>query len=234
MEETFADLTAERITRYILVHDLARGSKLPSEKTLADLLQVGRSTLREAVRTLVTRNIVEVRQGSGTFVAAGRIGISNDPLGLLFIKDKQKLVRDLLEIRLLIEPPIAAMAARAATAADVRDLKQLAGEVELLINTDQDHTARDIAFHARIAESSGNIVMPNLMPVIQSGITLFVDMTRRSLRRETIDTHRAIVNAIAAHDPKTAAEAMTLHIAYNQRRLGELPATAPAPGRQAH
>jgi DNA-binding FadR family transcriptional regulator len=178
--------------------------------------------LREAVRALASRNILEVRQGSGTFVAEGRIGISDDPLGFAFIKDKRKLVKDLLEMRMMIEPTVASMAARAATEDDIRDLRRLAGEIEILINTDQDHTKRDIAFHARIAESSGNIVAPTLMPMIQQGITLFVDMTKRSLRQETVDTHRAIVNAIAAHHPKKAAEAMALHIAYNRRRLGEV------------
>ncbi len=84
--------------------------KLPNETVLCERLNVGRSSLREAMRALASRNIVTIRQGSGTYVASST-GVINDPLGLNFIKNKQKLIHDLMEIRFLLEPSIAALAA---------------------------------------------------------------------------------------------------------------------------
>ncbi|GMO55406.1 MAG: FadR/GntR family transcriptional regulator [Treponemataceae bacterium] len=215
-------ITIERLIRYIRDNDLQAGKKLPNEFDLADLLQVGRSTLREAVKALVSRNILEVRQGAGTFVAHGKIGISCDPLGLIFIKDKRKLANDLMEIRMMIEPQIAAMAAVSAREDDVAELQTIAQEIEWLIHIDKDHTECDIAFHRKIAESSGNLVVPNLLPIIQQGITLFVDMTNRSLLTETIETHRDILEAIAEKKSQAASDAMTLHLVYNRARLDKI------------
>jgi GntR family transcriptional repressor for pyruvate dehydrogenase complex len=74
----------------------------------------------------------------------------------------------------------------------------------------------------KIAESSGNIVVPNLLPVIQQAIALFVNATNHVLRSETIETHRGIIDTIEARNPITASDAMTLHIMYNRMALGKL------------
>ncbi|GMO62121.1 MAG: FadR/GntR family transcriptional regulator [Termitinemataceae bacterium] len=216
------NVTVERLIKYINDNDLQAGEKLPNEVVLGDLLQIGRSTLREAVKSLASRNILEVKQGAGTFVANEKIGISSDPLGLIFIRDKRKLAKDLMEIRMMIEPQIAAMAAVSALEDDVVALHSIAQEIEWLIHIDKDHTERDIAFHRKIAESSGNLVVPNLLPIIQQGITIFVDMTNRTLLKETIETHRDILAAIAEKKPEAARDAMTLHLVYNRARLDEI------------
>jgi DNA-binding FadR family transcriptional regulator len=212
------------LIKYIIDNDLQPTTKLPNEYELADLLQVGRSTVREAVKALASRHILDVRQGAGTFVAHGKIGISPDPLGFTFIKDKQKLVKDLTEIRMMIEPKVAQMSALQATEKDVEEMRELVDEIEWLIHTNKNYTEQDIAFHRKIAESSGNVVVPNLMPVIQQGIILFMDMTNRTLRQETIETHRAILEAIADKNPLAASDAMTLHIVFNRSRLREMEA----------
>jgi DNA-binding FadR family transcriptional regulator len=151
-----------------------------------------------------------------------RPGVAADPLGFMFIKNKRKLVEDLLEVRMLIEPRIAALAALAATPEHIAAMQTLAGEVERLIHADSDHTQKDIEFHTKIAESSGNLVLPTLLPIIQQSIFLFVNITNRRLRSETIETHRAIVEAIEARDPIAASDAMTLHIIYNRDNLHKI------------
>ncbi|MDR1378142.1 MAG: FadR family transcriptional regulator [Synergistaceae bacterium] len=214
-----AELAVNQLVDYILANNLSTGAKLPNEFELARLLKVGRSTVREAVKSLTTRHVLEVRQGAGTFVAERRFGVSEDPLGFTFVKNKQKLVEDILEVRMIIEPRIAAMAAVSAVEADIAELYRLCEEVEQLIAKDEDHMHADVALHAKIAESSGNLVVPNLLPIIQSAISLFVDITNRQLRQETIETHRMIINAIAAHDPVGASDGMTMHIIYNRNSL---------------
>ena len=120
---------------------------------------------------LASRNIVTIRQGSGTYVASTP-GMVEDPLGFTFIVDKKKLVQDLLEVRILLEPSIASMAAVHADDEDIKKITALCDEVENLLNEKKDHTQKDIEFHNAIAMSSKNVVIPRLIPVINSSIPL--------------------------------------------------------------
>ena len=164
------------------------------------------------MKLLASRNIVTIRQGSGTYIASSP-GMVEDPLGFTFIGNKQKLIHDLLE------PSIAAMAATNAEEKDIKKITALCDEVEVLLNNHEDHTQKDIEFHAAIALSSKNVVMPRLIPVINSSIPLFVESTGNTLYKETIETHREIADAIAAHDPLRAQDAMYLHLVYNRKRI---------------
>ena len=78
--------------------NLQPGDKLPNETVLSERLNAGRSSVREAMKLLASRNIVTIRQGSGTYIASSP-GMVEDPLGLTFIGNKQKLIHDLLEVR---------------------------------------------------------------------------------------------------------------------------------------
>lgn len=109
-EKTLSQRIAERIIKYILEENLQPGDKLPNETVMCERLNVGRSSLREAMRALASRNVITIRQGSGSYVSATP-GMIDDPFGLTFVEDKQKMIKDLMEIRFLIEPSIAAMAA---------------------------------------------------------------------------------------------------------------------------
>lgn len=82
-----------------------------------------------------------------------------------------------------------------------------------------DHTQKDIEFHTAIALSSKNVVVPRLIPVINSSIPLFVESTSGALHEETIETHREIAAAIAEHDALRAQDAMYLHLVYNRKRI---------------
>ena len=209
---------SDDIIALILEENLKPGDKLPNETLLSQRLDVGRSSLREAMKLLASRNIVTVRQGSGTYIASSP-GMVEDPLGLTFIGNKQKLINDLLEVRFLLEPSIAAMAATHADKKDIKKITALCDEVEELLNKHEDHTQKDIEFHTAIALSSKNVVVPRLVPVINSSIPLFVETTGGSLHEETIETHREITNAIASHDPLRAQDAMYLHLVYNRKRI---------------
>lgn len=215
---TLTEQTADRIVHYIIDQELKEGDKLPSEAELVKLLDVSRTTLREAIRMLASRNILEARHGSGVFISKNT-GISDDPLGFLFIRDKEKLVSDLLEFRMLIEPRIAARAALNATAEQVAELSRLADTVEKRYAEGRPHVNADAAFHAKLGELSGNLVFPNLAPIIFRAINMFIDLTQAGLREETISSHRAIVDAVRAGDATAAEDAMMLHLIYNRNRL---------------
>ncbi|MVX64752.1 FCD domain-containing protein [Clostridium chromiireducens] len=210
--------TSERIIQLIIENDWKAGDKLPNEYELADKLDVGRSTIREAIKALVSRNILEIRRGAGTFISE-KGGVADDPLGLTFVKDKYKLALDLLEVRFMIEPSIASIAAVKATDEEIEKMSSLCDEIDELILKKQPYLEKDIEFHAAIAKSSKNLVVGNLIPIINSSITIFIDITNQKLRTETMETHREILNAIKNHDANGARDAMFLHLVYNRRNI---------------
>lgn len=206
---------------YILGTPVPIGEKLPNEFELGQMFQVGRSTIREAVKSLVTKGILDVRRGDGTYVKS-HCSLAEDPLGLSRLDDKYKLALELLDVRLILEPEIAASAAAHATPENKAELQTLCDEVEQLCLNGGDHTPKDIAFHTCIARCSQNRVMEMLVPIINTAVTTFASLTHRSLRRETIQTHRAITDAIVAGDAVGARCAMVMHLTYNRQAIAEL------------
>ena len=210
---------SEKIIQLILDEHLEQGDRLPKEAVLVERLGAGRSTVREAMKLLQSRNIVRIKQGSGTYVASNP-GVADDPLGFTFIDDKRRLARDLLEVRFMIEPQMASMAAEHATDDQIICIKELC-ESERLAARDEDYSAADTAFHIAIAESCGNLVVPRLMGVLKASVPLFIDVTGKKLVEETIRTHRGVADAIAARNPTAAHDAMYLHLVYNRNMIAE-------------
>lgn len=174
--------------------------------------------LREAMRALASRNVITIRQGSGSYVSATP-GMIDDPFGLTFVEDKQKMIKDLMEIRFLIEPSIAAMAAIRADETDIKNILTACENTEKFLLANKNHAEKDIAFHTAIALSSKNIVVPKLVPIINSSIPLISDSKEYTMRDETIEIHREIADAIAAHDAVRAHDAMYLHLIYNRKHI---------------
>lgn len=220
-EKALPELIAEEIVKLIIEERLTGGDKVPSEAELASSLAVGRSTIREAIKILISRNIVTIKRGLGTYVSE-KMGVTEDPLGFRFVQDKKKLLIDTLEMRLLIEPTIAATAAIKASEDEVRYIETLCNEVERLIANGEQHIEKDIAFHTEIAKSSRNMVVSTLLPVISSFIPAFTDLTKCALKKETIDTHREVMEAIKARDEKRAFECMKKHISYHKELIENL------------
>lgn len=218
VEKSLPQKIAEDIIAFILEENLKPGDKLPNETVLCQRLNVGRSSLREAMRALASRNIVTIRQGSGTYIASST-GVVDDPLGLSFINNKKKLIHDLMEIRFLLEPSIAALAAMHADDTEIKKICKLCDDVEELLKAHKDHSDKDIELHTAIALSSKNIVVPRLIPVIFRSIPLLIESTGNTLCNETIESHREIADAIAAHDAIRAHDAMYLHLVYNRKQI---------------
>lgn len=217
-DKPLPEIIAEKIVNLIIRENLKGGDKLPSEAELSSSLGVGRSTIREAIKILISRNIVMIKRGLGTYVSE-KMGISEDPLGFRFIQDKKKLLIDTLEMRLLIEPKIAASAALMGTEEELQYIEKLCDEVEELILSGGNHIEKDIEFHTQIAKSSRNLVITTLLPVVSGFIPVFADLTKCDLRQETIQTHREVVKAIKDRDEKRAFECMMKHISYHKELI---------------
>jgi len=210
--------TSEGIVKLIIENEYNVGQKLPNEYELSKQLGVSRNTVREAIRALVSINVVEIRRGAGTFVSQKK-GISDDPLGFTFIKDKEKMYLDLIQVRFMLEPPIASLAAQNATAEEIEKLGQLCDEVENLLLAGQDPVGKDIEFHTQIAQCSKNMVVPTLIPIINAAITVFTNINENKVVSRTIEHHREIFEAIKAHHCNDAQDAMVLHLSYNRNKL---------------
>ena len=200
----------DQLMLYIGQDDIAIGSRLPSEYELAELFGVGRSTVREAVKSLTTKGILEVRRGAGTFVKSKEL-VMADPLGLSQFEDKYRLAMELFDARILLEPEVAAAACENATEEEKQQIKALCDETEALYLAGKNHIQKDMEFHACIAKCSRNRVFEVLIPVIHTAVTTFANLTNRKLMRETIDTHREITNAILRGDSMGAKCAMIMH-----------------------
>ena len=216
-----AEQVQDQIYRYILEKPLEEGDKLPNEFQLGEKFGVGRSTIREAVKLLVSRGIVEVRRGSGTYVVS-TTPVDLDPLGLRAIEDKMALAMDLVNVRMLLEPGIAEMAALNATDAGIEKLQSLCDLVERKIERGESYIADDIAFHTCVAECSGNKVVEQLIPIIDTAVLMFVNVTHQKLKKETIMTHRAVTDAIIERDPVGARSAMMMHMTFNRNMIKEM------------
>lgn len=219
-KQTLGEQTAKRLVQMIQEKGYTAGDKLPTEMELAESLGVGRNTVREALRILMSRNIVSIRQGSGTFVSE-KNGIPDDPLGFSMMEDTRKLTKELLQARLILEPPIAALAAQNRNEADLERLKQLLLEIEALIESRLDYSQKDSQFHAQIAACSHNTVMSNLVPVITEGVRIFARSVRETEYTQTLASHRAIFDAIREGKAVEAQAAMMYHLMYNQDRYAK-------------
>lgn len=208
----------DKIMALISRKEIEVGQKLPNEFDLAERFGVGRSTVREAVKCLVSKGILEVRRGSGTFVVR-TCSIEEDPLGLSRFQDRYQLALELFEVRLMLEPEIAALACQNATEEEKEELVRLCDAVERQYLEGENHLEQDVEFHTHIARCSKNRVVETLIPLIQTGVATFGNLTYRQLQKETIETHRGITNAILQGDPVGARCEMNMHLTYNRQRL---------------
>ena len=215
---SLAEQVADQINQVIIDQNINAGEKLPNEFELAARLNVGRGTIREAVKLLVARNCLEIRRGKGTFVVE-KPGQIEDPLGFAYVKDKITLAMDLMELRLRLEPWVAQLAAQRIEESEKEPLRLLCQQMEHKIRTGEDHGPADKEFHAYIARCTHNSVITEIMPVITYSIEMFTKFKAPKLLEDTIRTHWQITDAICANDPKKAYDAMYEHVEENRESI---------------
>lgn len=195
------------------------GDKLPAERLWAEMLGVGRPTIREAIKAMASQGWVETRQGSGTYVSERvheayleshyrelreRMGLEDSPL------------LQLLEARQQIEPAMAALAAERATADDIVRMDHYLRVQSEAEETDHDqHLQADIDFHLAIAQATRNQVIVRVL----SAVTELLMEGRRTTgmfdtaRKKAIAFHGKLVDAIRTRDGQLASDIMRAHLA---------------------
>ena len=218
--KTLAEQVADGIMNLIQETPYKAGDKLPTEKELCERTGAGRNTVREALKILASRNVLEIRQGAGTFVSEKQ-GIPDDPLGFSMVNDHVKLTKDLLQVRIMLEPQIAALAAQCAKEHEIKELEEILEEMEAAMKTREDYSELDTKFHTKIAQCTHNIVMENLLPVIGKGVAVFAKEVAQTEYDRTWISHRKIFCYIRDHKPFEAEMEMQYHLLYNTSRYEE-------------
>ncbi|MFK7724294.1 FadR/GntR family transcriptional regulator [Pilosibacter sp. HC1M1C21] len=218
--KTLAEQVADGIMNLIQETPYKAGDKLPTEKELCESTGAGRNTVREALKILASRNVLEIRQGAGTFVSEKQ-GIPDDPLGFSMVNDHVKLTRDLLQVRIMLEPQIAALAAQCAKEHEIKELEEILEEMEAAMKKREDYSELDTKFHTKIAQCTHNIVMENLLPVIGKGVAVFAKEVAQTEYDRTWISHRKIFCYIRDHKPFEAEMEMQYHLLYNTSRYEE-------------
>ena len=191
------------------------GAKLPNEYELADRFGVSRGTIREAVKLLVSRGVLRVKHGSGTYVAS-LMPLKADPLGLDAIEDRIQLALGLTDVRLMLEPAIAELAARNRTEEEAQRLTEYCDAVRRRIQAGEDYLIEDMRFHWYLAKCSHNMVVEPLMPIIDAAVVSIANITRKELLTATVDTHQEILNGVLDQDPQATRAAVALHLEMNR------------------
>lgn len=203
---------AQQISDMIIGQRLAVGTKLPSETQMAESYGVSRPTIREAMKALKAQNMVVIRQGDGTYVTDNtRMG--DDPLKLRYV-DPKALTEGVFEVRLLLEPQIAMLAAQRITQGELQRMEQIVAQMWQVKYQDPVRLGLDMEFHTLIAKSTHNSVFSQLMPVIYETIekgSVWLHEVEENYKRSQ-RAHQQIYMALARRDATLAKNAMTAHV----------------------
>jgi GntR family transcriptional regulator, transcriptional repressor for pyruvate dehydrogenase complex len=200
--------------------EIAPGTRLPPERKLAESLQVGRSAVREALAALELLGVVDVRPGSGTYLRGGASELLEQSLSWgVLLGDRH--ADELLEVRGALEIYAARLAADrmpeaeiAALGADLDRMRAAGDDLAAFVRA-------DLAYHQRLASSTGNSVLLDLLRIIRSLLRVWADRAVDSAEeaRLALEEHAAVHAAIVARDPDAAASAMSAHMESASRRL---------------
>ena len=186
------------------------GQRLPGETTLAAQLGVGRSTLREAIRELAGKGVLDSRQGAGVFVTA--LDVTDDWDTVLSSAN----VASVIEARIAIEAEGAALAATRRTPADLRTIRRTLAARGVTGQSVPEHVDADMAFHRAVIAAAHNDVLTQLFDAFLPRLRLaMIDMLKiRPIASEPCDhaLHQQLADAIVARDPDAAAAASRTHL----------------------
>lgn len=208
----------EQIQYMILNGNFEKGDKLPSERELADKMEVSRTSIREAMRVLETMGVIESKQGEGNFVCSNIKASFVEPLSMIFILNNGK-PNDILELRKIIELQTAKFAAQRGSEEDFNELKDL---IEKIRNaqSESENVLIDKKIHDKIASMSGNYLIESVFITASSLFERFIKNAREKMAaskdsNETLMIHHEnIVNAIIERDSDKAYNAMKEHLEF--------------------
>ena len=212
---------AESITEMIAQQQYRPGDRLPNELELAEELNVGRTTLREALRILATRGLVEVRRGVGTFVTRSKS--IHDDFDVMKIQNTRVNIKDLYEMRLMFEPQAAYYACLRSSDEELAAILRYGELDEEAIRSNDPHwDACEQKFHNAIASATHNQFITALLPIFNRAIHAGVILANESpeVSEMTLHDHRLVMDYLRDRNPEGAKTAMYLHIINTMHEFG--------------
>jgi GntR family transcriptional repressor for pyruvate dehydrogenase complex len=202
---------AEQLLEHIRQERLTPGTRMPSERELMSALNVGRSTVREALNGLALLGVIEVRHGQGAFVAALPQDSVSEELGSALAKG---VTRDLLEARAVVEVEVARLAALRHIKADVRSMEASLEAQSAALSDEHSPAPESANFHLEVAEAAHNEVLAGIvgsfMPLLEELGPALEELP--GYKEWELEEHRQIVSAIASGDGDRAAKRMSEHL----------------------
>jgi GntR family transcriptional repressor for pyruvate dehydrogenase complex len=208
----------ERLRHMVVSGQVKAGDRLPPEKALASELGLSRSSLREAVRALSVAGLLVVRQGDGTFVTEIPTA---DRLDFFEELTRDRGLLEVYELRRILEPEAAAMAASRATPELAKDLRVILKRMDDSATT-EDHVSADLDFHAVIASASGNATLAATLAALWPRTVrarIWQGVSSEGAIERTHQEHRMILRAIEARDATQARAAAVVHLCEGEQWL---------------
>jgi GntR family transcriptional regulator, transcriptional repressor for pyruvate dehydrogenase complex len=223
----------QQIEESILKGTLKAGDQLPAERDLAQRFGVSRTAVREAVKALREKGLVEAYSGRGTFITDGTSQAVRQSFDLMVKIGQPEGSTDLAEVRSILEPEIAALAAERASEADRATLREAVAVMDRALKDADAYIEADLDFHLALAEAAAN---PLILSLIDSIVGLLREQRLRIFQVEGGPQrgqvhHKRILEAMEKRDPKMAREAMKAHLE-QVREDSEASARKSAPAKQ--
>ena len=204
----------EKIRDMIRSGELKPGDRLPPERKLAEDFGVSRNSLRQAIQAMSERRLIESRQGDGNYISPSVDSSFFSDNIIDAIIEQKGFLRDILELRQVMEPQIAFLAAERVTPDQIDSLKILVCDQHRAVIDHKDADFLDSAFHLKLAEYSGNRVISQVMKTIRSVIneTRSGWLQTHERRLSSVEGHLRIIDALESGSPDKAFEAMKKHL----------------------
>jgi GntR family transcriptional repressor for pyruvate dehydrogenase complex len=212
-KKVLSEQISARLLSLIKERRLRPGDKLPPERELAAMIEVSRPSLREALRALALMNIIEIRQGDGTYITSLEPSLLVEHLDFVFSLDDSTFL-ELFEARKILEAGAIALAAQRITDDEIAELEACLERSHKSVEDCQAFLQTDLELHERITEAARNPVLIRIMAAVSQ---LGIASRRRTTEipgvpEQVLDDHRAIVIALKTRDPEAARQAMLQHL----------------------
>lgn len=207
------EIVAEQMQDFILSGNLQPGDKMPTEPELAEKYDVSRQVIREAARLLDQRGLVEIRAGRGmTVLKLGTEGVSD--IYRLLLRFQPENFSELMEVRKILEPGIARLAALRRSEEDIAQMKDILKEAGEHLDDFEKCLALDLAFHHKVSECTKNGLLAGLAEPVNSALRDVYEEPTAYLASQprTLEEHRNILEAIERSDPDAAVAATRWHL----------------------
>lgn len=217
-KENLSQRTAETLRAQILEEKRYQyGEKLPNENELSETLGISRTTLREAIRILISEGLLVVKRGRGTFVADQFDQYTNSSMDVQELFKMKVTLRDLYETRLIFEPQAAALACKRATDKEIEQILALGEECQRQVKLNpqgKDRIASESAFHGAIIKAAHNDFLSQFMPTLTQTIeqTFALNYNLDVIAEDAYKDHILIMDFLKKRDGEAIKSAVTIHL----------------------